>query len=92
LMGFRPGTAITISLVWSPSKNTTTLGRQEWMAQYAVPVIFPVLQRLKDTNCRARVVLDANEQDDSASFASQWDPTSLETIMADFREVCTRLC
>jgi hypothetical protein len=90
LFGFRPGTAITISLVLYSGNRTTLLEYHKWMAQDVVPLTFPVLQRLRDTNCRARLLLNANHRDDSASFASQWDPTSLETITADFWEVCTK--
>jgi hypothetical protein len=92
LFGFRPGTAITMSLVRIASKRTTLLEDQEWMTQNVVPFIFPVLQRLKDTHCRVRVLLNTGRRCDTAPFTSNWNPTSLETITADFWEVYTKFC
>jgi hypothetical protein len=92
LFGFRPGTAITISLAWNPENPTTTLGHQEWMTQNVVPVIFPIIQRLEDTHCQARVLLNTDHRGSTAPFISKWNPTSLETITADFWEVCTKYC
>lgn len=96
LFGFRPGIGITIRLMRSQHHiQTTRLEDQEWMCHRVVPVIFPVLQRLKDTNCRARLILGTEtdsgpDEDGYMPFASKWNPTSIEVITAEFWEVCTR--
>ncbi|CAN9136989.1 unnamed protein product [Alternaria sp. RS040] len=92
LFGFRPGTGITVRLRRSyPQIKATHLEDQEWMCHRVVPVIFPVLQRLKDTNCRARLILgtetdSGRDEDGYMPFASKWNPTSIEAITADFWE------
>ncbi|CAN9314041.1 unnamed protein product [Alternaria alternata] len=92
LFGFRPGTGITVRLMRTYHKiQATRLEDQEWMCHRVVPVIFPVLQRIKDTNCRARLILGMEtdsgpDEDGYMPFASKWNPTSIEAITADFWE------
>ena len=96
LFGFRPGTGITIRLMRSQHHiQTTRLEDQEWMCHRVVPVIFPVLQRIKDTNCRARLIPGTEtdggpDKDGYMPFASKWNPTSIEAITTDFWEVSIR--
>jgi hypothetical protein len=96
LFGFRPGTGITIRLVRSVRKNGTTHRKNlEWMCQHVVPVIFPVLQRLKEANYRARVLLSRTYSDkvyktERTPFASMWNPTSPKAITASLWKVCIR--
>ena len=96
LFGFRPGTGITLRLMQTCNQTLTTrLKNQEWMCRRVVPVIFPVLQRLKDTNCRTRLLLGTeihgwSGEDYYMPFTSKWNPTSIEAITSDFWEVRTR--
>jgi hypothetical protein len=96
LFGFRPGTGITVRLVRSYLQiQATHLEDQEWMCHRVVPVIFPVLQRIKDTNCRARLIPGTEtdggpDKDGYMPFASKWNPTSIEAITTDFWEVSIR--
>jgi hypothetical protein len=96
LFGFRPGTGITVRLMRTYHKiQATRLEDQEWMCHRVVPVIFPVLQRIKDTNCRARLILGTEtdsgpDEDGYMPFASKWNPTSIEAITADFWQVSIR--
>ncbi|KAI4675342.1 uncharacterized protein J4E84_010084 [Alternaria hordeiaustralica] len=86
LFGFRHGTAITIDLLSKLCEDATLLEQQEWMAYTVVPVIFPILQRLKDVGCRARILLSAQKSMEVNSFASKWNPKSLEAITQDVQE------
>ena len=96
LFGFKPGTAITIRLIWSYKSRATRLENLKRMYHRVVPVIFPVLQRLQDTNCRVRIFVSEEEKhgarhENKYTFcASKWNLTSLEAITAEFREVCIR--
>jgi len=87
LFGFRQGTGITINLLSRICENVTLLEQLEWMAYTVVPVIFPVLQRLKDTGCRARILLSAEDEWSMRSFTSKWNPKSSEAINQDVQEV-----
>ncbi|KAL1801545.1 hypothetical protein ACET3X_001887 [Alternaria dauci] len=102
LFGFRPGTAIAIRLIRPWNEENTCLENQEWMCHNVVPVIFPVLQRLKEANCRTRILLGKEDSDRPmikskkksktkrnikySFYASKWNPESLEAITTDFLE------
>ncbi|KAI4916333.1 uncharacterized protein J4E92_009250 [Alternaria infectoria] len=86
LFGFRHGTAITINLSSKLCENATLLEQQAWMAYTVIPVIFPVLQRLKDAGCRVRILLSAKEEWSKRSFTSKWNPKSSEVISQAVQE------
>lgn len=90
LFGFRSGTAIDIKLSSGSGRKATALEEQEWMSHNVVPVIFPVLQRLNDAGCRVRILLSSQGRWRPTTFASSWNPVSLEAFTADFWRVCTR--
>ncbi|KAI4654429.1 uncharacterized protein J4E78_007475 [Alternaria triticimaculans] len=84
LFGFKHGTALTIRLSSRQGTKHTPLEQQEWMSHNVVPVILPVLQRLKDAGSRVRIVLTASRARSHATFTSEWGQTSLESITKDF--------
>ena len=90
LFGFKHGTALTIRFSSRHGAKHTPLEQQEWMSHNVVPVILPVLQRLKDAGSRVRIVLTASRARSEATFTSEWGQTSLEHITKEFWEVCLR--
>jgi hypothetical protein len=57
LFSFRAGTTITIRITLATYKKPKLFERLEFMCENVVPVIFPFLQRLRDTGLRVRFVL-----------------------------------
>ena len=90
LFGFRAGTKITIKLVSEHPKKYSALEQQEWMSHNVVPVILPVLTRLKATGCRVRILLSVEICWRTGTFATTWDQTCLEAITKEFWEVCDK--
>ena len=88
LFGFRPGTKITFKLLTCYAGKFTELEQQEWMSHNVVPVILPILQRLKTMGCRVRILLEVDYFGPSKTFASSWDQICLEAITKEFWEVC----
>jgi len=90
LFGFKHGTALTIRLSSRRGAKHTPLEQQEWMSHNVVPVILPILQRLKDAGCRVRILLKASQAGSRAIFTTEWGQTSLEHITREFWEVRLR--
>ncbi|KAI4658079.1 uncharacterized protein J4E79_007060 [Alternaria viburni] len=86
LFGFKHGTALTIRLSSCHGAKHTPLEQQEWMSHNVVPVILPVLQRLKDAGSRVCIVLTASRARSEATFTSEWGQTSLEGVTKEFWE------
>ncbi|KAI4638753.1 hypothetical protein J4E93_009781 [Alternaria ventricosa] len=86
LFGFRAGTKIAIELLSHHPGKFTALEQQEWMSHNVVPVILPVLTRLKATGCRVRILLSVDSRWPSTTFASAWDQICFEAITKEFWE------
>jgi hypothetical protein len=87
LFGFKHGTALTIRISSHDREERSTLEQQEWMSHHVVPVILPILQRLKEAGCRVRLLLSVDTVWGFQRFTSKWNEVCLEAITKDFWEV-----
>jgi hypothetical protein len=87
LFGFKHGTALTIRISSHDREKRTVLEEQEWMSHNVVPVILPILQRLKEAGCRVRLLLSVDTLWGVQTFTSKWNEVCLEAITKDFWEV-----
>ena len=93
LFGFKPGTAITIKINPRQSTKFTIIEQQEWMCTNILRCIFPVLQRLKDMNCKVRAILNGGTCSSFAvaPFATEWNLVSYEAVTGAFWKVSATL-
>jgi hypothetical protein len=87
LFGFKHGTALTIRISSHDREKRTVLEEQEWMSYNVVPVILPILRRLKEAGCRVRLLLSVDTAWFVQTFTSKWNEVCLEAITKDFWEV-----
>jgi hypothetical protein len=99
LFGFKTGTALTVNIYMSHHKELGEVEKLVSMDEDLVPLIFPTLQRLKETGLKVRLTIDTDrnsvwdperpwDPDHPWKFTSAWNPTSLEDVTERFFEVC----